>query len=59
MAAALAGTHQKMLGADKNCDTKSLVAEMWRIGVKPHGAKNTARGRCQGWGPNNLCIRLR
>lgn len=48
MAAALAGTHEKMLGADKNCDTKSLVAEMWRIGVTPHGAQHTACGRCQG-----------
>lgn len=48
MAAALAGTHQKMLGADKSCYTKCLVAEMWRIGVTPHGAQHTARSRCQG-----------
>jgi hypothetical protein len=43
MAADLAGAHQKMLGADKNYDTKRFVAEMRRLGVTPHVAQNTAR----------------
>ncbi len=43
MAADLAGAHQKTIGADKNDDTRGFVAEMRRIGVTPHVARNTAR----------------
>jgi len=43
MAADLAGAHQKTIGADKNYDTRGFVAEMRRIGVTPHVARNTTR----------------
>jgi IS5 family transposase len=43
MAAALPGAHKKTLGADKNYDTKGMVAELRRIGVTPHVAQNTNR----------------
>jgi transposase len=43
MAAAIPGAHKKTLGADKNYDTKGMVAELRRIGVTPHVAQNTAR----------------
>jgi transposase len=43
MAAAIPGAYQKTLGADKNYDTKGMVAEFRRIGVTPHVAQNTAR----------------
>ncbi len=43
MAADRPGAHQKTIGADKNYDTNSFVAEMRRIGVTPHVAQNTAR----------------
>jgi hypothetical protein len=43
MAADIPVAHQKTLGADKNYDTKGLVAELRRIGVTPHVAQNTAR----------------
>jgi IS5 family transposase len=43
MAAAIPGAHQKTLGADKNYDTKGMVAELRRIGVTPHVAQNTSR----------------
>ena len=46
MAAGLAGAHQKTLAADKNDDTKGLVAEMRRIGVTPHRIR-PARDRLQ------------
>ena len=41
------GAHQKTLGADKNYDTKGMVAELRRIGVTPHLAQNNSRpGGC-------------
>ena len=43
MAAELPGAHKKTLGADKNYDTKGMVAELRRIGVTPHVAQNTNR----------------
>ena len=43
MAAAIPCAHQKTIGADKNYDTRSFVAEMWRLGVTPHVAQTTAR----------------
>jgi IS5 family transposase len=43
MAADIPGAHQKTLGADKNYDTKGMVAELRRIGVTPHVAQNTSR----------------
>jgi hypothetical protein len=43
MVAAIPGAHKKTLGADKNYDTKGMVAEFRRIGVTPHVAQNTAR----------------
>jgi len=43
MAANRPGAHQKTIGADKNYDTKAMVAELRRIGVTPHVAQNTAR----------------
>jgi hypothetical protein len=43
MAADRPGAHQKTIGADKNFDTRGFVAEMRRIGVRPHVAQNTAR----------------
>ncbi len=43
MAADLPGAHKKTLGADKNNDTKGMVAELRRIGVTSHVAQNTAR----------------
>ena len=43
MAADRPGAHQKPLGADNGCDTKSFVAEIRRIGVTPYVAQNTAR----------------
>ena len=43
MAADIPGAHQKTLGADKNYDTRGMVAELRRIGVTPHVAQNTAR----------------
>jgi hypothetical protein len=43
MAADIPGAHQKTLVADKNYDTKAMVAELWRIGVTPHVAQNTSR----------------
>ena len=47
MAADLAAADQKMIGADKNYDARVLVAELHRIGVKPHVAQNTARPAAQ------------
>jgi hypothetical protein len=46
MAAGIPGSHQKTLGADKNYDTKGMVAELRRIGVTPHMAQNTSRLGC-------------
>jgi len=43
MAADIPGAHQKTIGADKNNDTKGMVAELRRIGVTPHVAQNTSR----------------
>ena len=43
MAAAIPGAHQKTIGADKNYDTRGMVAELRRIGVTPHVAQNTSR----------------
>jgi len=43
MAADIPGAHKKTLGADKNYDTKGMVAELRRIGVTPHVAQNTNR----------------
>ena len=43
MAADIPGAHKKTLGADKNYDTKGMVAELRRIGVTPHVAQNTSR----------------
>jgi IS5 family transposase len=43
MAADIPGAHQKTLGADKNYDTKAMVADLRWIGVTPHVAQNTAR----------------
>jgi hypothetical protein len=43
MAADIPGAHQKTLGADKNYDTRRMVAELRRIGVTPHVAQNTSR----------------
>ena len=43
MAADRPGAHQKTLGADKNYDTKGMVAELRWIGVTPHVAQNTSR----------------
>jgi hypothetical protein len=43
MAADIPDAHQKTLGADKNYDTKGMVAELRRNGVRPHVAQNTAR----------------
>ena len=43
MAAEIPGAHKKTLGADKNYDTKAMVAELRRIGVTPHVAQNTSR----------------
>jgi hypothetical protein len=43
MAADRPGAHQKTLGADKNYDTRGMVAELRRIGVTPHVAQNTSR----------------
>jgi hypothetical protein len=43
MAAELPGAHKKTLDADKNYDTKGMVAELRRIGVTPHVAQNTNR----------------
>jgi hypothetical protein len=43
MAADIPGAHKKTLGADKNYDTKGMVAELRRIGVKPHVDQNTSR----------------
>ena len=43
MAADIPGAHQKTLGADKNYETRGMVAELRRIGVTPHVAQNTAR----------------
>jgi transposase len=42
MAADIPGAHQKILGADKNCDTKGMVAELRWLGVTPHVAQNTS-----------------
>lgn len=41
IAAAIPGAHPKTLGADKNYDTRSFVAEMRRIVVTPHVTQNT------------------
>ena len=43
IAADIPGAHKKTLGADKNYDTKGMVAELRRIGVTPHVAQNTSR----------------
>ena len=43
MAAEIPGAHRKTLGADKNYDTKGMVADLRWIGVAPHVAQNTAR----------------
>ena len=43
MATDIPGAHKKTLGADKNYDTKGMVAELRRIGVTPHVAQNTNR----------------
>jgi len=43
MAADIPGAHKKTIGADKNYDTRGMVAELRRIGVTPHVAQNTAR----------------
>ena len=43
MATDIPGAHKKTLGADKNYDTKGIVAELRRIGVTPHVAQNIAR----------------
>ena len=43
MADAIPGTHNKALGADKNYGTKGMLAELRRIGVRPHVAQNTSR----------------
>jgi hypothetical protein len=43
MAADIPGAHRKTLGADKNYDTKGMVADLRWIGVAPHVAQNTAR----------------
>jgi len=43
MAAELPGAHQNTIGADKNDDTKGMVAELSRIGVTPHVAQNNSR----------------
>jgi hypothetical protein len=43
MAAEIPGAHRKTLGAEKNYDTKGMVAEFRRIGVKLHVAQNTSR----------------
>ena len=40
---ALPGAHRKTLGADKNYDTKGMVADLRWNGVTPHVAQNTAR----------------
>ena len=43
MASDRPGAHQKILGADKNYETKGTVAVLRRIGVTPHMAQNTSR----------------
>jgi len=43
VAADIPGAHRKTLGADKNDDTKGMVADLRWIGVAPHVAQNTAR----------------
>ncbi len=40
MAADIPCAHKKTLGADKNYDTKGMVAELRRISVTPHVAQN-------------------
>jgi hypothetical protein len=43
MAADIPGAHRKTLGADKNYDTKGMVADLRWIGVAPYVAQNTSR----------------
>jgi len=43
MAADIPGAHKKTICADKNYDTRGMVAELRRIGVTPHVAQNTSR----------------
>lgn len=43
MIAALTGTHQISLGADKSYEPRGVIGELCRVGITPHVVLNSGR----------------